>query len=123
RRDCAVGVVSARAAAPADAARRHRLRVRAGVHHLRHDWREGVALQGRAAVAARRSRRGISAAASGGTGGKGTGQVRGLKPEAESCGKVAVVNRKFSPQPSYFSLRSTSNFWLLTSNLSGMYLC
>ena len=35
----------------------------AGVHDLRRDWRQGVALQGRAAGAAHRSRRGLSDAA------------------------------------------------------------
>ena len=59
RRDRALRVVPARAAAAADAAGRHRLRLRGGQHHLRPDWREGVALQGRAAPAARRPRGGI----------------------------------------------------------------
>ena len=49
RGDRAVRVVPARPAAAADAASRHRLRLRRGVHDLRRDWREGVALQGRAA--------------------------------------------------------------------------
>ena len=48
----AVRVVPARPVAAADAARGHRLRVRRGVHDLWRDWREGVALQGRASVAA-----------------------------------------------------------------------
>ena len=39
------GVVPARPAAAADAARRHRLRPGAGVHDLRRDWRQGLALQ------------------------------------------------------------------------------
>jgi small subunit ribosomal protein S3 len=50
----AVRVVPARAAAAADAARRHRLRLRASVHDLWRNRREGVALQGRAAHAAHR---------------------------------------------------------------------
>ena len=70
RGDRAVGVVPARPAAAADAARRHRLRLRRGVHDLRRDRREGVALQGRAADAARRPRRGIPAAAPRGGGGR-----------------------------------------------------
>ena len=60
RRDRALGVVPARAAAAADAARRHRLRLRAGVHHLRLHRRQGVALQGRAPGAADRPRRRLS---------------------------------------------------------------
>ena len=56
------GVVSARPAAAADAARGHRLRVRGSVHDLRRDRRQGVALQGRAADAARRPRRRVPAA-------------------------------------------------------------
>ena len=49
RRDRALRVVSARPAAAADAARGHRLRLCRSPHHLRPDWRQGVALQGRAA--------------------------------------------------------------------------
>jgi ribosomal protein S3 len=56
RRNRALRVVSARAAAAADAARGHRLRLCRGEHDLRPDRREGVALQGRAADAAPRSR-------------------------------------------------------------------
>jgi UDP-glucose 4-epimerase len=55
RRDRALRVVPARAAAAADAARRHRLRLRGSVHDLRRDRREGVALQGRAPRAAHRA--------------------------------------------------------------------
>ena len=59
RRNRALRVVSARPAAAADAARRHRLRLRRSEHDLRRDRRQGVALQGRAPDAARRPRRGI----------------------------------------------------------------
>ena len=65
RRDRAVRVVPARAAAVADAARRHRLRPGRGEHDLRPDRREGVAVQGRAADAARGPRRGLPHAAPG----------------------------------------------------------
>ena len=63
RRDRALRVVPARPAAAADAARRHRLRLRAGVHDLRLHRRQGVALQGRAPGAADRPRRRLPGAA------------------------------------------------------------
>jgi hypothetical protein len=56
----ALRVVPARPAAAADAARRHRFRLRRSPHHLRPDWREGVDVQGRTADPAGRPRRGIS---------------------------------------------------------------
>ena len=59
----ALGVVPARPAAAADAARGHRLRLRRSADDLRKDRREGVALQGRAPDAQDRPRRGIPAAA------------------------------------------------------------
>ena len=78
RGDRALRVVPARAAAAADAAGGHRLRLRRSPHHLRPDRREGVALQGRAADAARRARRGTRwpAAATG----IGTGTVARADP-------------------------------------------
>ena len=63
RRNRALRVVPARPAAAADAARRHRLRLRRSEHDLRPDRREGVALQGRAPRAAHRPRRRLSGAA------------------------------------------------------------
>ena len=71
RGDRALGVVPARPAAAADAARRHRLRLRRGVHDLRRDRREGVALQGRAPGAADRPRRRLSDAAPAAGGARG----------------------------------------------------
>ena len=56
RRNRAVGVVPARAAAAADAARRHRLRLRGSEHDLRTDRDQGVALQRRAPRTAARPR-------------------------------------------------------------------
>jgi len=71
RRDRALGVVPARAAAAADAPRRHRLRLRGGQHHLRPDRRQGLAVQGRAARAPRGARGGLPDAAPGGRPGVG----------------------------------------------------
>ena len=56
RRNRALGVVPARPAAAADAARRHRLRLRRSEHDLRPDRHQGVAVQGRAPGAAARPR-------------------------------------------------------------------
>ena len=87
RRDRALRVVPARPAAAADAARRHRLRLRRGEHDLRPDRREGVALQGRAADAAHRPRRGLpDAAPRRRRGGPLQRQAEQLEAErAESC--------------------------------------
>jgi len=71
RRNRALGVVSARPAAAADAARGHRLRLRRSEHDVRPDRHQGLALQGRASRSAPGARRGIPRARAAAAGSQG----------------------------------------------------